>query len=466
MPQPAHPCPGHSEPHAFMFMNPRVRDGVVVRSRRSVLKISLLGLGGLTLPGLAKLCAEGKAASRGKAVILLWMTGGPSHIDTWDPKPDRPVENRGPFKTIKTRLPGIRICEYLPRRAAMLDKFTIIRSVDCRFSNHEPNIVMQTANLANEPRTNPKAECFPSFGSIIAKHRGPNHPSMPPYVVLNMKSRSHVAWGGYLGSRYDPFDGSATVRIFQLPAGLSMDRLRSRQTLSQQMDRLRSELDASGMMSAMDGFSQTAFDIVAGGRAQEAFDLGKESRKILGRYGEHDWAKRALLARRLVERGSSFVTIDLGNHSASGTWDTRGDNIPPYGGIWNGLRPLLPVFDHVIATLVSDLTERGLLDDTLVVAMGESGRTPNLGTQGSTDGRNHWPHVLSMCLAGGSFRHGQIIGSSSKDGGEVAGRPVPPGDLAATIHHHMGVPLDTTYTDHQGRPNFIVDQGSPIAEII
>lgn len=459
-------CTGHGDPHAFMFMNPRLRDGVVVHSRRSVLKTSLAGLGGLTLPALMKLRAEGKAATGNKAVILLWMTGGPSHIDTWDPKPDMPREVRGPFKTIPTRLPGVHICEYLPKQAAMLDKFTLIRSVDCRHSNHEPNMVMQTANLANEPRTNPKAKLYPSFGSIVAKHRGANHPGMPPYVVLNMKSRSHVAWGGYLGTQYDPFDGNTAAKAFQLPAGISMDRLESRHSLVQQMDGLRADIDASGMMTAIDSFGQKAFDIVAGGRAQEAFDVSKEPQKVLDRYGSHDWARQALLARRLVERGSSFVTIDLSNHSASGTWDNHGDNIPPYGGIWNGLRPLLPVFDHVITTLVRDLEECGLLDDTLVIAMGEFGRTPTLGTQGSTDGRNHWPYVMSMCMAGGGFRHGQVIGASSRDGGEIAERPVTPGDLAATIYHHMGVPLNATYTDHQGRPIFIVDEGAPLKELV
>jgi hypothetical protein len=417
MPSPDHRRTGHNDSHAFMFMKPRLRDGVVVHSRRSVLKSSLAGLGGLTLPMLTKLRAEGKITKGNKAVILLWMTGGPSQIDTWDPKPGRPREIRGPFKTIPTKLPGTHICEYLPKQAAMLDKFTLIRSVDCRFSNHEPNMVMQTAHLANEPRTNPKAKYYPSFGSIVAKHRGANHPGMPPYVVLNMKSRSHVAGGGYLGSQYDPFDGSSATKLFQLPSGLSMDRLLARQTLSKQMDGLRADLDTSGMMSAMDSFSQTAFDIVAGGHAQEAFDLSKEPQKVRDRYGEHDWAKQALLARRLVERGSSFVTIDLSNHGGSGTWDNHGDNIPPYGGIWNGLRPLLPIFDHVITTLVSDLAERGMLDDTLVLTMGEFGRTPTLGTQGSTDGRNHWPYVMSMSAAGGGFRHGQVIGASDKDVG-------------------------------------------------
>jgi hypothetical protein len=449
-----------------MFMNPRVRDGLVVHSRRSVLKTSLAGLGGLTLPGLMKLRAEGKAASSSKSVILLWMTGGPSQIDTWDPKPDMPIEVRGPFKTIPTKLPGTHICEFLPKQAAMLDKFTIIRSVDCRNSNHEPNMVMQTANRAAAPRINSKGHLYPAFGSVIAKHRGPNHPGMPPYVVLNLKSRSHVAWGGYLGTQYDPFNGAVASQLFQLPKGLTMERLQSRHDLSTQMDSLRRDIDGSGMMDAMDSFSQKAFEIVAGGRAQEAFDLSKEPKNVIDRYGDHDWAKQALLARRLVERGSSFVTIDLSNHSASGTWDNHGDNIPPYGGIWNGLRPLLPVFDHVITTLVSDLGERGMLDDTLVIAMGEFGRTPTLGTQGSTDGRNHWPYVMSMCLAGGGLRHGQVIGASSRDGGEIAERPVTPGDLAATIYQHMGVPLNATYPDHQGRPIYIVDDGEPLKELV
>jgi uncharacterized protein (DUF1501 family) len=168
----------------------------------------------------------------------------------------------------------------------------------------------------------------------------------------------------------------------------------------------------------------------------------------------------------LVEAGVSFVTIDLSNHPSSGTWDTHGDNIPPYGGIWNGLRPLLPVFDHLLTTLVSDLEERGLLDDVLVIAMGEFGRTPKIGTQGSTDGRDHWPVVMSMTLAGGGLRHGQIIGSTERDGGQIKERPVTPGDLAATIYRHMGVPLDGTYLDHRGRPRYYVEDGAPITELI
>jgi hypothetical protein len=325
---------------------------------------------------------------------------------------------------------------------------------------------MQTANLEAEPRLNPKGDKYPAIASIVAKLRGANHPAMPPYVALNVKDKTHFAWGGYLGKAYDPFVGDNVSKIFQLARGLTMDRLRTRKTLSQQMDRLRSDLDLNGSMEAMDQFSQRAFEIIAGERAQEAFDLSKESAKVVERFGTHDWSRQALLARRLVEAGVSFVTIDLSNHSSSGTWDTHGDNIPPYGGIWNGLRPLLPVFDHLFTTLVSDLAERGLLDDTLVIAMGEFGRTPKIGTQDSTDGRDHWPVVMSMVMAGGGFRHGQVIGATERDGGAIKERPVSPGDIAATIYHHMGVPLDATYLDHQGRPRYIVENGEPIRELI
>ena len=460
----------HKPEHAFGYLNARQREGLTVVSRRSVLKASLAGFAGLSLADLLRLKSHAAAAGQplpgNKSVILLWMTGGPSHIDTWDVKPDAPREIRGPFGTVASKLPGVLLCEYLPKQAAMMDKMTIIRSVDARMSNHEPNQVFQTGNLAAEPRINPEAEHFPAVASIIAKHRGSTNPAMPPSVVLNIQSRSHVAWAGYLGKQYDPFLGNQASSLFKLPRGLDHDRINSRHALQQQFDRLRRDLDLSGSMAALDRFEQQAVDIVAGKQAQEVFDLSREAAAVRDRYGSHNWAQQALLARRLVESGVNFVTIDLSNHSASGTWDTHGDNIPPYGGIWNGLRPLLPVFDHVLTTLVSDLGERGLLDDVLVIAMGEFGRTPKLGTQGSTDGRDHWPVVMSMTLAGGGLRHGQVIGASERDGGQIKERPVTPGDLAATIYRHMGVPLDGTYLDSRGRPRYYVEEGGqPIAEL-
>lgn len=478
---------GHDHQHAFSGLNPLEREGLMVVGRRNMLKAGLMGMAGLSLPGLLRRRAQAVEAGRPiggrKSVILLWMTGGPSQIDTWDPKPDRPLENRGPFGSIPTRLPGVRICEHLPRQAAMLDQFTIIRSVDARFSNHEPNKVFQTANREAEPRTNPAAEMYPAIGSIVAKYHGANQPGMPPYVAF-MKSRSHIAFAGYLGKQYDPFIADNATRLpiytnvgvdtgrmtdagfFQLPKGLTLERLRDRRSLLGQLDGLRSEIDRSGSMEGMDKFGQQAVNLLTGRAAREAFDIDKEPAAVRERYGPHLWCQQALLARRLVEAGVSFVTLDLSHHTASGTWDNHGDNIPPYGGISKGLGPLLPLFDRLITTLVSDLGERGLLDDVLVVAMGEFGRTPMMGTQGSTDGRNHWNPVMSMCLAGGGFRHGQVIGSSENDGGHIKDRPVTPADLAATIYHHMGVPLDATYLDSVARPRSIVEDGSPLSELI
>jgi len=479
-------CSGHGR-HAFENYLGTTREGLVLESRRGMLKASLAGLAGLSLPEVlrsrARAAEAGRPGSSGKSVILLWMTGGPSHIDTWDMKPDRPIENRGPFSPISTALPGVSICEHLPKQAAMLDKFTLIRSVDARGSNHEPNAVFQTGNLEAAPRVNPEGDKYPAIGSVIAKFRGANDPSMPPYVTF-MRSRSHVAFGGYLGKQYDPFVANDAARLpvydvvggdtgklsgadmFQFPAGISASRIFERRSLMEEFDRLRSDLDRTGSMEALDTYRRQAVEMLIGRRAQNAFDLSQEPEATRARYGKHLWCQQALLARRLVEAGVSFVTIDLSYHPASGTWDTHGDNIPPYGGIKRGLGPLLPLFDHLITTLVGDLDERGMLDDVLVIAMGEFGRTPTMGTQGSTDGRNHWPVVMSMAMAGGGLRHGQVIGATERDGGQIKERPVTPCDLAATIYRYMDVPLDATYLDNRGRPRYIVENnGQPISEL-
>ena len=456
--------------HAFTSWNARAAEGVRLVSRRSTLKAGVAGIAGLSLPTLLRAqeqaAAAGKPLSRRKSVILIWMTGGPSHIDTWDVKPDAPPEIRGPFGTIATKLPGVRLCEYLPKQAALMDKLTIIRSVDCRFSNHEPNMVMQTANRAAEPRINPEATRYPALASIVARHGATQGAGLPPYIVLNMQSRSHVAFAGDLGKRYEPFVATNVERMLAAGGDLDADRIKTRQNLLAQFDRLRAGQDLDGSMESLDHYSRQAMEMVSGPRAREAFDLTRESAETLQRYGTHNWARQALLARRLVEAGVSFVTIDLSNHGASGTWDTHGDNIPPYGGIWNGLRPLLPVFDHLLTTLVSDLAERSLLDDVLVIAMGEFGRTPQIGTQGSTDGRNHWPYVSSATLAGGGLRHGQVIGATERDAGQITERPVTPSDLAATIFRHFGIPADVQYTDYRGRPRYVLEENAePIREL-
>jgi hypothetical protein len=486
MPSPqARTSPGN----AFDFLNPLSREGIVVASRRNMLKASMMGMAGLSFPGLLQMKAQAlanpasmSAAPHDKSIILLWMTGGPSHIDTWDPKPDRPAQNRGPFGTIPTKVPGVLICEHLPKQAAIMDRFTLIRSVDARHSNHEPNMVFQTGNLEAEPRVNREAKTYPAIASIIAEHRQLASQSIPPYVGF-YRSPSHIAFGGAIGQQFDPLQGNlasklpvydlvgkdtgtqTNAQMFQFSKGLDFQRLQDRHQLRAELDRLRRDLDQQGTIAAVDTFQQQAIQLLLGEKARTAFDLSAEPESMRQRYGPHLWCQQALLARRLVEAGVSFVTLDLSYHTASGTWDTHGDNIPPYGGISRGLQPLLPLFDHLLTTLVLDLEERGLAEKVLVIAMGEFGRTPMMGTQGSTDGRDHWPNVMSMCLAGGGLRHGQCIGATEPDGGSIAHRPVTPGDLAATIYRYMGVPLNHQYLDHRGRPRNIVDQGSPISEL-
>lgn len=476
----------HNHANAFGWCNARVQEGLVLRSRRNMLKAGLAGMAGLSLPELLRQRAvaneAGRPAPSQKSVILLWMAGGPSQIDTWDPKPGRPYMNRGPFGVTQTKLPGVLLCEHLPKQAAMLDKFTLIRSVNATHSNHEPNMVFQTGNLEAEPRVNREAVHYPAIGSIVAKMRGPNHPAMPPFVSF-YRSRSHQAFAGYLGKQFDPFQGNQAARlpvydlvgtdmgqtsgadVFQLSGGLDFERIHNRRSLLADFDHFRRHLDQDGSMAATDVYQQRAVEILMGRRARDAFDLEQEPAATRDRYGKHLWCQQALLARRLVEAGVSFVTLDLSYHTASGTWDTHGDNIPPYGGISRGLGPLLPLFDHLITTLVGDLDERGLLDNCLVMAMGEFGRTPYMGTQDSTDGRNHWTNIMSMCLAGGGYQHGQVIGASETDGGTIRERPVTPGDLAATLYRHFGVPLNSTYLDHRGRPRNIVENGAPLAEL-
>ena len=476
----------HSSQHAFQYLNALNEEGIVVRSRRNMLKASMQGIAGLSIPLLLKsnsdAIASGTGSRKKKSVILLWMTGGPSQIDTWDPKPDRPLNNRGPFGTIPTKLPGVRICEHLPKQAAMLDRFTIIRSVDAKFSNHEPNMVFQTSNLEAEPRSNPEAKHYPAIASIVAKEHGANDPAMPPYVGF-YRSPSHIAFGGDLGQQFDPMQGNLAAKLpiydlvgkdsgktsngdmFQLSKGLSHERILDRRQLLTDLDQFRREIDISGSMGAADIFQQKAVDMLLGHQARQAFDLSLEPEANRERYGNHLWCQQALLARRLVESGVAFVSIDLSYHTASGTWDNHGDNVPPYGGISRGLKPLLPLFDHLLTTLVLDLEERGRLDDVLIIAMGEFGRTPMMGTQGSSDGRDHWPEVMSMAMAGGGLNHAQVIGATHADGGTIKERPVSPGDLAATIYRYFDVPLNGQYLDRRGRPRNFVDQGEPIAEL-
>jgi hypothetical protein len=475
--------------HALTGFHSPTPDGLTVVTRRNMLRAGLAGIAGLSVPELLRARAaavEQGRPSRQKSVILLWLAGGPSQIDTWDPKPERVEDNRGPFAPIQTAVPGVHVCEHLPKQAAMMDRFTIIRSVDAAGSEHSPNKVMQTGNSNASPRKNAEGDMYPAIGSIVARFRGGNQPGMPPYVAFN-RDPAHIAKGGFIGMKYDPMNGHRAAGLaeyqgfgrltaeaaqrsmagrFSLPQGLTTERVQNRGQLLANLDRLRSEIDRTGAMDAVDHFQHQAVEMVLGGEARQAFDLAREPQATRTRYGKHLWCQQALLARRLVEAGVAFVTIDLSMGINAGDWDSHGDN-HVFGGISTGLKPLLPVFDHLITTLVGDLEDHGLLDDVLVMAMGEFGRAPIIGTQaGFSGGRNHWKSVMSMCLAGGGMRHGQVIGASDAEGGAIKDRPVAPADLAATIYRHMAVPLDASYVDTSGRPLSIVEgSGQPLGEL-
>jgi hypothetical protein len=437
-------------------LRPAARDLLRVGSRRWFLQTGLAGLAGLGLADTLRL----QAASRAKeprAVILFWLSGGPSQLDTWDPKPAAPAGIRGPYRTQPTRVPGVRICEHLPLQARMMDKLTIVRSVDCSASNHTP-ITMQAGNpLARRTGDGRDGAGYPAMGSVAARFRGANQAPMPAFVGLANSWRADVWGAGHMGSGYEPVKGDELAGRLALPDGLNVPRLQQRAELRQQFERLRRELDAGA--NPIDRYAAQAYDMVVSRRVEEAFALHREPEPLRDAYGRTSVGEKALLARRLVEAGTTFVLVS----GAWGYFDHHGDNVPPWGGIQKGLTPILPTIDQALSALVHDLEGRGLLDSTLILMMGEFGRSPVMSNDG---GRGHWTNVMSMLLAGGGLRHGQVIGSTDARGGSIHSRKVTPSDLAATVFQHLEIPLDSHWLDPQGRPIPIVTEGGkPLAEL-
>jgi hypothetical protein len=439
-------------------LNPPLSDLVRIGSRRWFLQTGLAGLAGLTLPDLLR-CRAAATAPRKTSVILFWLSGGPSHIDMWDPKPDAPAEIRGPFRTISSRVPGIQVCEHLPLQARIMDKLTVIRSVDCRASDHTP-ITMQAGNpLARRTNDGKDGGGYPSMGSIAAKFRGPNDPTMPAFVGLADKMRSDVWGAGHMGAAFQPIQGTELAGRLLLPQGINVSRLQDRTELRRQFDHLQQELDTTDTMSRMDGYTQQAVEMVVSGKAQRAFRLEEESDRLRDEYGRDSIGEKALLARRLVEAGVTYVLVS----GAWGYFDHHGDEVV-WGGIVKGLRPLLPRVDQVVYALVNDLEARGLLDTTLVLMLGEFGRGPVINKNA---GRDHWTNCMSMLVAGGGLPAGQVIGSTDHRGYDIKDRRVAPSDLAATVFRHLGIDLNTHWQDPLGRPIPIVTQGGrPIPELL
>lgn len=436
-------------------MAPPAKDLIRVGSRRWFLQTGAAGLAGLSLPGLlqtqAKAGTTPSPSADRKSVILFWLSGGPSHIDMWDPKPDAPAEIRGPYRSISTCLPGVAVCEHLPLQAKLMDKMSIIRSVDCSASNHTP-ITMQAGNaLAQRTNDGNDGGGYPSMGSVAAKFRGPNDPAMPAFVGLADSWAADVWGAGHMGSQFEPIKGKELPGRLSPPEGISVDRLQNRDVLRNEFDRMRRSLDRQQAMDHTDRYQQMAYDMVLSGKTEKAFDISEESDATRDAYGRTSIGEKGLLARRLVEAGSTFVLVS----GAWGYFDHHGDEVR-WGGIEKGLTPLLPRVDQVMYALNNDLEQRGLLDSTLVLMMGEFGRSP---VMTKTLGRGHWTNAMSMLVAGGGLPCGQVIGSTDSRGYGIASGRVYPADLAATTFKHLGIDLNSHWVDAQGRPIPIITEG-------
>src|SRR5262245_28694880 len=440
-------------------------DGV---SRRSFLQAGILGLGGLGLPQLLRAgdLAGGRGLRTDRSVILFWLSGGPGHMETFDPKPDAPDQFRGPFKAIPTALPGVQFCELMPELAARADKLAIVRTVNHGSGDHTKGNHWMLTGFEGPAFNAPdnQVQRRPSMGSAVARLIGPRREGMPPYVAvphLRGGTDNFFHYAAYLGGASNPFvvesdpnDDKYQVKNLRLPGELTFGRLEDRRRVLGLMDRIRSEGDAR--LDDLDSYYRRAFAMLGGRDVASAFDIAREDPRLRDRYGRHTFGQSALLARRLVESGVPFVTCNCV------PWDHHGT--PPQLKTEEGANKLIPPLDRAIAALVDDLIDRGLYEKTLVVAMGEFGRTPRMNKDA---GRDHWGNTFSVLFAGGGMKMGQVIGRSSARGEKVVDRPIDPQDVAATVYHHLGINARSiTFPDHQGRPLYLLDRGEPIRELV
>lgn len=440
-------------------------DTIAELDRRSFLRAGMFGAFGMSLPQLLR-AQEGRRKTT--SVILLWMRGGPSQHETWDPKPEAPSEFRGPFGAIPTAVPGIRICDMLPKSAAIMKKWSIVRSLHHEDAGHSG--ADQICFTGYPAGRNPEENVAPSCGSVTTKQLQRQNPRLPAYVMIPRLVPGADA--SYLGPAYRPFEtqadpaqpGPFAVPNLQAPEALSVERLAGRRQLLGDLDGIRRAVDASGSMEAVDKFHQDAWQIITGPEARKAFDLDAEPMKVRERYGFMPefqaptsdrcgcpaWSQRMLLARRLVEAGVRLVTVDLR------WWDTHVE------GIDSMKRGFLPRWDQAYSALIEDLDQRGLLESTMVLAWGEFGRTPKMNEK---NGRDHWPGVFSAAIAGGGIQGGRVVGSSDDKGAYPKDNPKDPQDVLATLYRHLGVDIHAEYLDHTGRPRPVLPFGKPLSEL-
>jgi hypothetical protein len=417
----------------------RFCDGI---SRRNFLQIGAFGAG-LSLADMLRLrsaaaARSGSTPSR-KSAIMIYLPGGPSHMDMYDLKPDAPAEFRGEFRPIATNVSGCRICEHMPMQARMWDKLAAIRSI-VSVDEHSDSLVMTGHSQRDNMIGN-----WPSFGSVVSRVRGLGT-GVPPFVSLRGMSRGTEP--GFLGVAHRPFTSSGPgVDNLRLANGVNPQRVNERRTLLDGFDNIRREIDATGTAAGMDSFTARAFDIVASGGVRNALDLGREDNRTRERYRG---VEQFLTARRLVEAGVGCVTLAIGG------WDTHGQN-------FQQLRRQLPQVDRGVANLIQDLHDRGLANDVITVMWGEFGRTPRVNNNA---GRDHWSPVMSALIAGGGLRMGQMVGSSTSRGERPHDRRVTVPQVQATIYQAMGMDPAQTFTDNTGRPRYILDDREPIRELI
>jgi uncharacterized protein (DUF1501 family) len=425
-------------------------------SRRTFLRVGGLAAFGLTLPTYLRAMAQQPAATaKAKRCILLWMQGGPSHHDTFDPKPDAPAEVRGEFGTIATTLPGVRFADTLPMLAQQTDKLAVIRGHDPKNGSHG----VADHLMMSGHKFNPSLP-FPCYGSVVAKERG-YVDGMIPFVQLGkaIDRRFNGGIGGFLGDQYNPFEvhedpSAAVFRVRDLSIGSDADRARLDRRYGMLADLENYQRNAETnpeVVKARDEFYQKAHGIITSPAAKRAFDVSAESDKLRDRYGRNMLGQQCLLARRLVEAGVQFVTV------TDGGWDTHTDN-------FKSLKTrLLPRLDRGLSALLEDLKARGLLDETLVVWFGDFGRTPKVNP---TAGRDHWSTAGCALMAGGGLKVGQVVGATNALGEYVTDSPVSPADVAATIYTVMGVNLHTWYKAQDGRPIELCPEGKPVRQLV
>lgn len=450
-------------------------------TRRSVLSAGGLGMLGLNLPGLLRAedaASAGSPPVRAKSVIFLFQFGGPSHVDTFDMKPDAPAEIRGPHKSISSVVPGLPVSEHLPRMAKQMDRICLVRSMHHTMKNHNSAAYYALTGHApprDDQRLRDSLSLYPAYGSVVDK-LAPLKSELPTFVsyphVIADGSVTPGQRASFLGKAHDPFfiaedPNSRNFKLpeLSLPSGLSFERLQRRREMQKLIDSQSKLLEYSASAKGLDDYYKKALAMLSSTRVRDAFDISREPEAVRERYGRHTYGQGCLLARRLVEAGVRFVTVYFdssigGRSTTSGGWDTHGfDNTRMFPIIE---KRHLPITEETLPTLLDDLQDRGLLEDTLVVWMGEFGRTPKINANKS---RDHWPQCYSALLAGGGVKGGYIHGASDSTGAYPSRDPVRPDDLSATVFHLMGIDPSTEVYDTQDRP-LVIAEGDPVLDLI